>query len=28
VVDDSVVDRVIERWASSGDFHEGLYGFR
>ncbi len=27
-VDDQVVDRVIERWASSGDFHEGLYGFR
>lgn|SRR5487761_885024 len=28
VVDDRVVDRVIERWANSGDFHEGLYGFR
>lgn len=28
VVDDTVVDRVIERWATSGDFHEGLYGFR
>ncbi|MGC1185203.1 MAG: PCP reductase family protein [Candidatus Dormiibacterota bacterium] len=28
VVDDSVVDRVIERWATSGDFHEGIYGFR
>lgn len=28
VVDDSVVDRVIERWSNSGDFHEGLYGFR
>jgi hypothetical protein len=27
-VDDSVVDRVIERWSTSGDFHEGLYGFR
>ncbi|HUY10075.1 MAG TPA: PCP reductase family protein [Candidatus Dormibacteraeota bacterium] len=27
-VDDSVVDQVIERWSSSGDFHEGLYGFR
>ncbi|MGH7610703.1 MAG: PCP reductase family protein [Candidatus Dormibacteria bacterium] len=27
-VDDSVVDSVIERWARSGDFHEGLYGFR
>ncbi len=28
VVDDHVVDRVIERWANSGDFHEGIYGFR
>ncbi|HEY6537474.1 MAG TPA: PCP reductase family protein [Candidatus Dormibacteraeota bacterium] len=28
VVDDAVVDRVIDRWATSGDFHEGLYGFR
>ena len=28
VVDDAVVDRVIERWSNSGDFHEGLYGFR
>ncbi|MFN2451661.1 MAG: PCP reductase family protein [Candidatus Dormibacteria bacterium] len=28
VVDDSVVDRVIERWSETGDFHEGLYGFR
>lgn len=28
VVDDTVVDRVIERWATSGDFHEGIYGFR
>jgi len=28
VVDDGVVDRVIERWSTSGDFHEGLYGFR
>lgn len=27
-VDDTVVDRVIERWSTSGDFHEGLYGFR
>lgn len=27
-VDDQVVDQVIERWARSGDFHEGLYGFR
>jgi hypothetical protein len=28
MVDDTVVDKVIERWATSGDFHEGLYGFR
>lgn len=28
VVDDEVVDRVISRWYSTGDFHEGLYGFR
>ena len=27
-VDDSVVDRVIERWIATGDFHEGMYGFR
>ena len=27
-VDDSVVDLVIERWISTGDFHEGMYGFR
>jgi hypothetical protein len=27
-VDDAVVDRVIERWVATGDFHEGLYGFR
>lgn len=27
-VDDGVVDSVIERWVSTGDFHEGLYGFR
>ena len=27
-VDDSVVDLVIERWITTGDFHEGLYGFR
>jgi hypothetical protein len=27
-VDDRVVDQVIKRWSSSGDFHEGLYGFR
>ncbi|MDA8331252.1 MAG: PCP reductase family protein [Candidatus Dormibacteraeota bacterium] len=28
VVDDEVVERVIERWSTTGDFHEGLYGFR
>lgn len=28
VVDDQVVDRVIQRWSATGDFHEGLYGFR
>lgn len=28
VVDDEVVDRVIQRWSTTGDFHEGLYGFR
>lgn len=27
-VDDSVVDAVIRRWSSTGDFHEGRYGFR
>ena len=27
-VDDRVVDRVIERWIATGDFHEGMYGFR
>ncbi len=27
-VDDGVVDAVIERWITTGDFHEGLYGFR
>lgn len=27
-IDDAMVDRVIERWIASGDFHEGLYGFR
>jgi hypothetical protein len=27
-VDDSVVDLVIERWITTGDFHEGLYGFK
>ncbi len=28
VVDDAIVDRVIARWSETGDFHEGLYGFR
>ncbi len=28
VVDDEVVNTVISRWSSTGDFHEGLYGFR
>jgi hypothetical protein len=23
-----VMDRVIEKWITSGDFHEGRYGFR
>ncbi|TMC49944.1 MAG: hypothetical protein E6J14_07030 [Chloroflexi bacterium] len=27
-VDDAVVDLVIHRWIETGDFHEGLYGFR
>lgn len=27
-VDEAVVDQVIERWSNSGDFHEGVYGFR
>jgi hypothetical protein len=27
-VDDTVVDAVIRRWIDTGDFHEGLYGFR
>ncbi|MHB8325266.1 MAG: PCP reductase family protein [Candidatus Dormibacteria bacterium] len=27
-VDDEVVNSVISRWSSTGDFHEGLYGFR
>ena len=27
-VDSSVVDRVIDKWRATGDFHEGLYGFR
>jgi hypothetical protein len=28
VVDDAVVDAVIRRWIDTGDFHEGLYGFK
>ena len=28
IVDDAVVDRVIAQWVETGDFHEGLYGFR
>lgn len=28
IVDDAVVDQVIARWAETGDFHEGKYGFR
>lgn len=28
VVDSAVVDRVIDKWITTGDFHEGLYGFR
>jgi len=28
LVDDAVVDCVIQRWIDTGDFHEGLYGFR
>ena len=27
-VDSDVVDRVISKWTTTGDFHEGLYGFR
>ena len=28
LVDDATVDAVIGRWIDTGDFHEGLYGFR
>jgi hypothetical protein len=28
VVDTAVVDRVIGKWIETGDFHEGLYGFK
>jgi len=27
-VDSATVDRVIDQWRTTGDFHEGLYGFR
>jgi hypothetical protein len=27
-VDDAVVDDTVGRWAGSGDFHEGKFGFR
>ncbi len=27
-VDSATVDRVIEKWRTTGDFHEGLYGFK
>ncbi|MGH7641013.1 MAG: PCP reductase family protein [Candidatus Dormibacteria bacterium] len=27
VIDDRVVDSVVDRWARSGDFHEGRFGF-
>ncbi len=27
-VDDAVVELVIRRWIETGDFHEGLYGFK
>jgi hypothetical protein len=27
-VDSATVDRVIDKWRATGDFHEGLYGFR
>lgn len=27
-VDSDTVDLVIDRWRTTGDFHEGLYGFR
>jgi hypothetical protein len=27
-VDDAVVDDTVARWAQSGDFHEGKFGFR
>ena len=27
-VDDDVIDDTIGRWVDSGDFHEGMYGFR
>lgn len=27
-VDDAIVDDTVGRWAASGDFHEGKFGFR
>ena len=27
-VDDAIVDDTVSRWAASGDFHEGKFGFR
>jgi Proto-chlorophyllide reductase 57 kD subunit len=27
-VDSETVDRVVEKWKTTGDFHEGLYGFK
>ena len=27
-VNDAVVDLVVARWQETGDFHEGMYGFR
>jgi hypothetical protein len=28
IVDDAVVDSVIAKWRTTGDFHEGVYGFK
>lgn len=27
-IDNDIIDKVIDRWVSTGDFHEGLYGFK
>ena len=27
-IDDALVDQIIQKWATTGDFHEGLYGFK